>query len=220
GVIIAGTSYRHLIKTYNKYSKIESFENYTAFDFCALVINKYNLNTKLALTEGKLTDAYLIKKDTIVLSEDVAMGKSVADISVACHEVGHALQKKQKSSLLAFQLFLGFFNRIANSLFPLVFLTALVFVFIPSVSGYAPILFYVGVGMWLLTVLFRIVLIPVEVDASKRAYKILKDFNIFEKEELKMAKKVLTAAGMTYVGGLFINLYKLLFGIKKSFRRY
>lgn len=219
GLIIAGSCYGYLKKTYNKYSQEEANINTNAYNFIRACIDHYGLKTKVALIQGELTDAYLIKKDIIVLSEKVANGKSVADISVASHELGHAMQKNDNSAWLAVDLLFSVLSKIANFLLPIALITALILLFIESVSYVAPILFYIAIGLWFTMLLFKIVAIPLELDASKRAYKILKENNIFDKDELKATKEVLNAAALTYVGSLFANLYKIVYKIKLLFRR-
>lgn len=219
GLIIAGSCYANLVKTYKKYSKENADINSTSIAVISACIDHYNFNTKIALVDGFLTDFYLPKKDIIALSNGVAYGKSVADISVACHEFGHCLQKHDKSKLLKLSGVLGFFNKLANFLLPIALITCLVFVFIDDLSYIAPSLFYASVGLWFLTLMFRFVAIPVEMDASKRAYNMLKENNILTKQELKITKKVLNAAAFTYVGSLFKNLYKIFLSMKKAFRR-
>ena len=219
GLIIAGSCYGYFISTYNKYSQEEADVNTNAFNFVKACVEYYGLKTKVMLTEGELTDAYLTKSDIIVLSKKVADGRSVADISVACHELGHAMQKNDDSAWLAVDLLFSVLSKIANFFLPIALITALVLVFIESVSFVAPILFYIAIGLWFLTLIFKIVAIPLELDASKRAYKVLKENKIFSNEELKATKIVLNAAALTYVGSLFANLYKFIYKIKSLFRR-
>lgn len=219
GLVIAGSCYGYLLSTYNKYSQENADIDSNAYDFVKACISYYGLKTKVVLIEGELTDAYLIKSDVIALSQKVADGKSVADISVACHELGHAMQKHDESAWLAIDILFSALSKMANFLLPIALITSLVLVFIESVSFVAPIVFYVAIGLWFLTLMFKIVVIPLELDASKRAYKVLKDNNIFSSEELKATKKVLNAAALTYVGSLFANLYKFVCKIKSLFRR-
>lgn len=219
GLIIAGTCYGHLVSTYKKYSVEQTGLNVTAFNFLKNQIKLLGLKTTLALTDGELTDAYLFKKDIIVLSEGVANDKSIASLSVATHELGHALQKKDKSIYLRLHTFFTIVGKIANFLLPIALVTCLILLFFEQVSSYALIIFYVSIGLWFLSLLFKIFLIPLELDASKRAYNILSQNEFLTKPELRQAKKVLNAAALTYVGSLFAGLYKLIYNIKKLFRR-
>lgn len=219
GLIIAGTCYGHFIKTYKKYSVEQSSLNITAQNYLQNLILSCGLKTKIALTDGELDDAYLFEKDIIVLSEKVAIDKSIASISVASHELGHALQKKDKSLLLKLHKIFSLIGKIANFLLPIALVTCLIFLLFEQVASYAILIFYISIGLWILSLLFKIILIPLELDASKRAYNILSQNKFLTKQELKQAKKILNSAALTYVGSLFAGLYKLIYNIKKSFRR-
>lgn len=220
GLIIAASCYGHLVKTYNKYSSQEAFINFTALQIISKAITNYKFNTKIVLTnDNALDNCYVPKKDIIFLSSKVAYSKSIADISIACHELGHTMQNYHKSRLLKLNRFLAFISRFASFLLPILLLTCLVLIFIQEVAFLAPIFFYVSIGLWLLTWIFRLITIPLELDASKRAYNVLKENDILTKKELKITKKFLHAAAFTYVGGLFINLYKFYLILKRAFRR-
>ncbi len=219
GLVVAGTCYANLVKTYKKYSSTKAEIDSNALTVISASVKFYNMKTTVGLTQGFLTDFYSPKKDIIALSQGVAYGSSVADISVASHEFGHALQKYDNSKLIKVSSFFGVVNKIANFFLPILLVCCLVFVFIDSLAYLAPILFYISVGVWFLTFVFRLITIPVELDASKRAYNMLKENNILTKDELKITKQVLDAAAFTYFGSLFKELYKLYYYIKKAFRR-
>ncbi len=219
GLLIAGSCYGNLVSLYKKYSQTDASINKDAITFVSACIKFFKLNTKIALTEGEFQDAYLVNKDMIVLTKQVASGKSVADIAVASHELGHALQKKEKSGWLVVDLIFKTIGKIANFLLPIALITALVFLFFEDLSMYSPIIFYISIGLWFLTILMKIAVIPLELDASKKAYKILSENKLFSREELKQTKQVLNAAALTYVGSIFFGLYKLIRKIQYSFRR-
>lgn len=219
GLIIAGSCYGNLVSTYKKYSQTDASINTTALNFVSACIEHFHLSSKIALVEGEFTDAYLVKRDIIALSKNTAEGKSVADISIAGHELGHALQKRDKSAIFVVDMMLKVVSKIANILFPIALAVALVFLFFENLTGYSLIVLYVALGLWALTFLMKILNIPLELDASKRAYKILSENKLFTKQELKQTKKVLNAAALTYVGALFIGLYKFIRKIQNSFRR-
>ncbi len=219
GLIIAGSCYGNLVSTYKKYSQTDASINTTALNFVSACIEHFHLSSKIALVEGEFTDAYLVKRDIIALSKNTAEGKSVADISIAGHELGHALQKRDKSAIFVIDMILKVVSKIASILFPIALAVALVFLFFENLAGYSLIVLYVALGLWALTFLMKILNIPLELDASKRAYKILSENKLFTKQELKQTKKVLNAAALTYVGALFIGLYKFIRKIQNSFRR-
>lgn len=219
GLFIAGSSYGHLVSVYKKYSQQNASMNVNGLNFVSACIDHFKLNTKISIMDGEFDDAYLTKRDIILLTKQVATGKTVADISIAGHELGHALQKKDSSGLFKLNSFFKYLNNLINFLLPIAFLTAIAFLFVSSLREYSTIVFYVLLGLWLLTVIIKIAVIPLELDASKRAYKILSDNKFLTKDELKQTKQVLNAAALTYVGSLFFGLYKLIKKIQLSFRR-
>ena len=93
------------------------------------------------------------------------------------------------------------------------------FLFFEELESFVPMVFYISVGLWLTTIIFKIITIPLELDASKRAYKILSENKLVTKQELKQTKEILNAAALTYVGSLFSGIYKILISLKRSFRR-
>ena len=219
GIVIAASSYSNLLKVYNKYSDNPSSVDTNSLNFISACIRHYQLDTKIAVIDGELSDAYSTKRDIIFLSKDVANGTSVADISVATHELGHALQKKDKSSILAVDYLFGLLNRFANFMLPVALLCCVAFLFFEELAEFVPLIFYISVGLWFLTILFKIITIPLELDASKRAYKVLADNKLVSEQELKQTREILNAAALTYIGSLFSGAYKILISLKRSFRR-
>lgn len=219
GLVVAGSCYGNLLSTYKKYSQVPAQIDCNALNFVSACIDEFKLDTKIAIIDGEFTDAYVIKKDIIALSKTTAYGKSVADISIAGHELGHALQKSEKSSVYVVQMLFRTISKIATFFLPITLICALVFLFVEGLKDYSLIMLYVSAGLWLITFLLKLLTIPLELDASKRAYKILKENKLFTKEELKQTKQMLNAAALTYVGALFIGLYKIIKKIQNSFRR-
>lgn len=219
GLIIAGSCYGHLLSTYKKYSQVPAQIGCNALNLVSACLDHYNLDTKIALIDGEFTDAYSGKKDIILLTKTTAYGKSVADISIASHEFGHALQKNEKSTIYVVDMLFRTISKIANFFLPITLLCTLVFLFFEGLKAYSLTMVYVSAGLWLVTFLLKILTIPLELDASKKAYNVLKENKIFTKEELKQTKKMLNAAALTYVGALFIGLYKIIKKIQNSFRR-
>lgn len=219
GLLIAATAYRRLVRIYKKYSQFETELGITGLNFAANCINYYKLDCKISLTDAELEDGYSMKHKVVVLSKKVAYGKSVADVSITAHEIGHAIQHKNKSAWLLVDMVFAQINRFANSVLPIALLTALVMILFPKGYDVGIIIMYSSIGLWIFTLLFRIITIPMELNASKIAYEILSENRICNKQELKQISKILNAAALTYVASLFINLYKFFRVIFNSFRR-
>ena len=152
---------------------------------------------------GNLTDHYDPSANVIRLSDSVYNSTSVAAIGVAAHEVGHAIQHAQGYTPIKVRQAIIPITQIGSSL-------ALPLVFIGMLIGALQWLIPVGIFLYTGVVLFQAVTLPVEFNASRRALKTLDENVILYKSEVKMAKKVLTAAAMTYVAAMFSSLMSLL----------
>ncbi len=152
---------------------------------------------------GNLTDHYDPSANVIRLSDSVYNSTSVAAIGVAAHEVGHAIQHAQGYAPIKIRQAIIPITQIGSSL-------ALPLVFIGMLIGALQWLIPIGIFLYTGVVLFQAVTLPVEFNASGRALKTLDENVILYKSEVKMAKKVLTAAAMTYVAAMFSSLMSLL----------
>lgn len=190
--------------TYSKFSKISSSKGLTGKDIARKLLNSNGLSQiEIYETSGFLTDHYNPMKKNINLSSDVYNGSSIASIAVAAHECGHAIQDKENY----------IFFKIRSFIVPIVnFISYLgYFGFIVSLIGGMTGYLKLSILILLATVIFQLVTLPVELDASKRAYKQLQELNlVYDDEESKGVKKVLSAAAMTYIAGLVSSLLNLL----------
>lgn len=189
--------------SYSKFSKIKNTKGMTGSEAARYILDKNNLqDIKVESTSGYLTDHYNPSTKVIKLSEKVYNEPSIAAVSVACHECGHAIQDKENYSFL----------RIRNSIVP--------FVNFSSYAGYFAILFgvlfsslnliWLGIIAEIVILLFQVITLPVEIDASKRALKELKDCQILDTNELKSGKTMLTAAALTYVASIATTIIQIL----------
>ena len=211
GIILGIYAQTKVTKTYNTYREVESEGGLTASQLARTVLDNAGLqDIELRREQGFLTDHYHPKKKYIALSEDVYDSRSVAALGVAMHEVGHALQKKEKYFFLGFrQVLVPVTNFASTLLWPLVIIGLLLGAF--SASGlWGEIFIYAGIGFYGLTVLLNLITLPVEFDASKRALKMLEGGNFLNETELVGAKKVLNAAALTYVATFVVALLELL----------
>lgn len=167
------------------------------------LLDKNDLHdVKVVEVSGYLTDHYDPRKKEVRLSSNNYRGTTISSVSVACHECGHAIQDK-----------VGYiFMRIRASLVPIVNFS--------SYAGYISIvlgmlfgslnLIWVGILLEIIILLFQIITLPVEIDASKRALKDLDYSHFFNSKELKQGKSVLTAAALTYVASVASTLLQIL----------
>ena len=190
--------------TFKRYSSEHNQHGYTAKEVARKILDDNGLqNVSIEYIQGELTDHYDPTANVIRLSDSVYSSTSVAAIGVAAHEVGHAIQHAKGYSPIKLRQAIIPITRIGSGLaVPLVFLGLL----------FASLRWLVPVGIFLYTgvVFFQAVTLPVEFNASNRALKTLDENLILYKDEVKMAKKVLGAAAMTYVAAMFSSLMSLL----------
>lgn len=193
----------YVTSNYNKYKRINNDKKMTGFDVARMILDKNGLNNMYVVeTKGNLTDHYDPKRKTIKLSSDVFHGESIAAMAVAAHEVGHALQDKEGY----------FFMKVRSFIFPIVnFGTK--FAYIVLVIGLIANmmnLIWLGIVLVGLGLLFQLVTLPVEFDASKRALKELETNIVVPSADIKGTKSMLTAAAMTYVAGVLSSALEIL----------
>ncbi|RLY65462.1 zinc metallopeptidase, partial [Staphylococcus epidermidis] len=157
--------------------------------------------------EGFLTDHYDPNKKVVCLSPANYDRPSVAGTAIAAHEVGHAIQHQQGYAPLRFRTALVPLANIGSSLSYIIIMVGIVLTALGSVFGSTVL--WVGAGLMSLAVLFSIVTLPVEFNASSRAMKQITALNIVNEKEYKHAKKVLSAAAMTYVASTAVALAEL-----------
>lgn len=151
---------------------------------------------------GSLTDHYDPRSKKLALSQDVYDKTSVAAIGVAAHECGHAIQHQVNYAPLSFRTAIVPAANIGSSLSWPLFLAGLIFSIRPLLT--------LGIVLFSLAVLFQLVTLPVELNASSRALKMLGNSGMLGNDELKSAKKVLAAAALTYVAALAASVLQLL----------
>ena len=189
--------------SYSKYKKVRNQKGITGGEAAREILDRNGLNdVKVVETRGTLSDHYDPRSRTVALSSEIYHGTSVAGISVAAHECGHAIQDKDGY----------FFMRIRASLIPIVNFS--------SYAGYIAIvigfafgalnLVWLGILFEIAILLFQIITLPVELNASSRALKLVKEYNFFTSRELGQGKVMLSAAAMTYVASVASTLIQIL----------
>lgn len=196
--------------SYENNSRIKNSKELTGYDVARKILDKNGLNDLLIVeTNGYLTDHYDPNRKVIKLSKNIYGNDTISSMAVAAHEVGHAIQDKEGY----------FFLRLRTFIFPIVsfisrmsWLVILVGFFFEIVNA-----IYLGIIIISASVIFELITLPVEINASKRAIKELNSLNLITGEEDKV-KNVLIAAALTYVAGTLAEILQLirLIGILKD----
>ena len=210
GIILGIYAQTKVRSTFEKYSSVPTARGRSAKDVARIMLNGGDCrDTQIKEIHGDLTDHYNPKTNTVSLSQSVANECSISAIGVAAHEVGHVFQHKQKYAPLKIRAALvPVLNYSGLLMWPLIML-GLIFEF-AYYTTWASVLIYIGVGIYALNIVFCLVTLPVELNASKRAYNMLVSTNEMDTEEAKMAKKVLNAAAWTYVAALITSILSLI----------
>ncbi len=191
-------------RTFKKYSQIPTQGGLTGTDAAAAVLRSSGLSdVSIRPVAGNLTDHYDPRSRTLNLSENVGGAATVAALGVAAHEAGHAIQDAQKYRPMRIRQTLVPAAQFGSSLW---FLPVIIGLFIGSTG-----LVNVGLVLFLAIVLFQLVTLPVEFDASKRALIALDGQHLLTADEMTGAKKVLSAAALTYVAGFVASVGQLLY---------
>ena len=201
--LITGGAQAYIRLNYRKYKEVPVKSNKSGYDVAREILDRNGLSKVLIIeTQGELTDHYDPSNKTVKLSHDIYNGKTIAAVSVASHECGHAIQDKEGYTFLRFR----------NKIVPLVNFS--------SKIGYVAImagiilsmvnLIWIGIAFEIIILLFQLVTLPVEFDASKRALVKIKEYGIVDTSEHSGAKKMLTSAALTYVAGVLSTLMEIL----------
>ena len=187
---------------YSKYQKQENAKKLTGFDVARQILDSNNLQDILVLeTSGYLSDHYDPAKKVIKLSNDIYHGTTISSAAVAAHECGHAIQDKENYKPM----------RIRSKIVPTVNLfTKIGYLSIIIGALFSYKLMLLGVILLLSILLFQIITLPVEFNASHRALKQIDNLNLLSNSEQKGAKKVLIAAAFTYVASVLSTLMQIL----------
>ncbi len=191
--------------TFNKYAKIPNSRGLTGAQVARKILDANGLyNIRIEHISGNLSDHYDPRDGVVRLSDSTCNETSVAAVGVAAHECGHACQHAEEYTPIKIRSAIVPVTNICSRLWYIVFIIGiLVFESFPS-------LVYIGIAMFSAVVLFQLVTLPVELDASNRALKTLESDSILDANEIPHAKKVLTAAALTYVVALVTAIIQLL----------
>ena len=198
----------HVNNTFKKYAKVISARRLTGAQAAQRVLSANNIyNVRIERRSGSLTDHYDPRSNVIRLSDDVYDNPSAAAIGVACHEAGHAVQYATGYFPIKVRAAIIPITNIGSKLaLPLILLGVL----LSSLGSYSTTLVDLGIACFSLSLIFQLVTLPVEFNASRRALQAIEDGNLLTQDELTGAKKTLNAAAMTYVAATAVALAQLL----------
>lgn len=194
--------------TFKRYSTQYSRRRITGAEAAQRVLQFHGIrNVRIERVSGNLTDHYDPKANVIRLSDDVYGNSSTAAIGVACHEAGHAVQYAQQYFPIKIRSAIIPITNIGSRLaMPLI----LIGILFSALGNYSYTLVYLGIACFSLSLIFQLVTLPVEFNASRRALQVIRDADILTTEELKGARKTLSAAAMTYVAAVAVAAAQLL----------
>jgi Zn-dependent membrane protease YugP len=203
-IVIGGIASLLVKSTFKKYSKIGTAKGYTGAQAAAEMLRRAGIHdVEIRQVGGFLSDHYNPTNRTLGLSADNYQGQSIAAIGIACHEAGHAIQHAESYAFLGLR----------TKLVPLTSVCGKAYIWILIASGFfhRPELMVVGLGICLVTLLFTLVTLPVEWDASRRAKLAMINQNFLRQEENDGAVKVLNAAFLTYLAAALTSMISVLY---------
>ena len=184
--------------TYKKYKEIKNSKQLSGFEVARKVLDANGLNDiDIVTTSGELTDHYDPRRKVVRLSDDIFNGTSIASLAVAAHECGHAVQDDRGYVLMRLRSILVPVVNIGTSLSYYIILIGFIFQILN--------LIYIGIALTGLGLLFQLVTLPVEIDASRRAGVNIRELGIAGPGDSSGARSVLTAAAMTYLAGVLAS---------------
>ena len=205
GVVISLWAQSRVTSTYNKYSKVRSYSGMTGADAALRLLHSQGIyDVSVRPVAGNLTDHYDPRTKVVNLSESVYRSTSIAALGVAAHECGHAMQHNEGYAPLQLRSTLvpiaNFGSRLS---WPMILIGVML-------GGLGSPLCQIGILMFSLAVLFQLVTLPVEFNASRRAMTTIKQTGLLTSDEQVGARKTLTAAAMTYVAAVAVAAAQLL----------
>lgn len=188
---------------FSEYSKVRSVTGFTGSQLAMRLLDNAGIyDVRVEPMPGHLTDHYDPRTKVVRLSASTYGSPSVAALGVVAHEIGHAIQHAEKNPALVFRTILAPVASLGSSLAWILFVMGLIFAL--------PALWQFGIVLFALAVMFSLITLPVEYDASRKAMKLLRENIMMSEEELKGVKKVLSAAALTYVAATAMSVLQLL----------
>lgn len=194
--------------TFARYSNVMGRYGYTGADAARRLLDANGLQrVAIKPVAGQLSDYYDPRNKTLFLSGEVYSSRSAAAIGVACHEAGHALQDAKAYGPLKLRMSIIPVCNIGSRMAMPLFLIGLL---LAQASALGDLFMLIGIASFSLATLFQLITLPVEFNASRRAMEGIRSCGLLAKEELSGARRVLSAAALTYVAALATSLLSLL----------
>ena len=204
-IITLGAQF-YISVSYSKYSKIAASRGFTGAMAARTVLDRHGLrDVSVSQVAGSLSDHYDPRKKQVRLSNAVYGGSSIASIAGACHECGHAIQDSENYTFMRIRSALVPVTRISSYLGYLAIVIGCIF------SSYT--LIYIGIIAEVVILLFQLITLPVEINASRRALEEIKELNFLVDREYSGGRTMLTAAALTYVASVvtaLLQIFRLL----------
>lgn len=204
GIVISMAASGYVNHTFRKYDAYRSQSNYSGSDAARFILAQSGINNVgVQKISGDLTDNYNGQTKVLGLSEATADSPSVAAIGVAAHECGHAVQDHVNYWPMRLRTALVPAANLGSTL-------SLPIIIVGVLLSYNQTLIHIGILLFSLALLFQLVTLPVEFNASRRALQILANGQVLTRDEVPMVRKVLTAAALTYVAAALATFLQLL----------
>lgn len=211
-IIISLIAQANVKRTYANMAKINNKKGLTGAQAAYNVLSHYGIrDVIIEQTQGKLSDHYDPRVNVIRLSPEVYAGTSVAAVGIACHEAGHAAQHAENYMPI----------KVRNAVLPVANFGSsfgVVLAILGYAIGFGPLI-DIGIILFAAVVVFQLITLPIEFNASSRAIKVIEGTEMLFEDEVPKAKKVLAAAAMTYVASLLVSIMSLIRLILRTNRR-
>lgn len=207
-VLLALLASLHVKTTYAKYEKMDTSNGISGAEAARRVLDAHGLShVRIEITGGNLTDHYDPRSDVVYLSGAVYSGRNAAACGVAAHEAGHAVQHAEEYGPARLRMALVPVTNVGSSIGMWLIILGVILIALSEVFLYVA---YAGVLLFSISAIFQLVTLPVEFNASRRALSALSDSGEFTVEEERGARRVLTAAALTYVAALAVSIAQIL----------
>ena len=217
GMLLTFWAQNNIKNTYRRYAKINSSMGMTGADVAQTILHQMGItDIKVERVAGELSDHYDPSAKTVRLSQGIYNSSSLAAAAVAAHECGHVLQDKQGYNFMNLRASLVPVANLGSRFGPMLIMLG---IFLSAMGNVSLIFIYLGIALFIGSIAFHVVTLPVEFDASSRALKLIDRLEILQGEEKKGARAVLNAAAWTYVASALYSLLQLAQYIFIALRR-
>jgi Zn-dependent membrane protease YugP len=215
GMVLSGLASMMVKRTFAKYENVISHSNMTGAEAAKLMLERQGVtDCRIEPVSGRLSDHYDPRDKTLRLSEPVYGARSLSAIGVACHEAGHALQHAQGYTWLKMRSTLVPVTNISSKMsMPVIMVGGMLMALAPVLGTWVLLL---GCALFAAAVVFSVVTLPVEWDASARAKKAMVDAGIVNQQEISGAGNVLNAAFLTYLAAAIASIMTLLYYLHRT----